>query len=135
MPQLLEDELPSRFKPTIDVDRTDERLEGGRPHRGRHVRARTHALAQLQVLGELEFLRNFGADLPTDHHRFDLGHLPFQDVREGLVDVAADHHAQYGVTEELQSLIALETVIGPGGMRYRTLKEIVVLELVTEGHL
>ena len=94
----------------LEVDRGHRRLE----HRSEDVAVdgEPGGLARLRVrmageklLAEPELLGDHRAARPRDDLRAELGHLPFLEVREALVQRVRDRELEHGVAEELEPFV------------------------------
>jgi len=70
-----------------------------------------------QPFAESEAPADYGAALARHDVRADLRELPFLVVGKPSVELACDRKAQDAVSEELEPLVGLRAILGPGGMR------------------
>ena len=87
-----------------------------------------------EQIGQARFLCDFSTGAPRDDGRLDLRQVALEELREANVKRLADHQVQHGVTEELESLVAV--VVGglghPRAMAHRAAQQLWIVERVTQ---
>ena len=68
-----------------------------------------------------------------DHGRFHLGQVPFLIFGEFLVERLADDQVENRIAEEFHALVAVQPIVGNGGVGQRFLEKLRILELVARG--
>ena len=121
-----DDEL--RREAELDPVELGER--GERRDRERHEHLGTRALDRRQLRRDVGVCRLVG--LPTDHGRLHLGQVALLVLGELAVERLTDDQVEDGVAEEFHPLVAVEAVIGDGGMGEGLPEEVGVFERVAE---
>ena len=120
-------DLPGRSDPAVQINRGQHclhsvRLDGG----ALSAAAGLLALAQVQILAQMQRLRHLYQAVLTHQGRPGPGQFPLRQIRVIAVQVVGHHHAQDRVTQELQPLVALEAspaLIGTGTVGQRIFQQ------------
>ena len=106
-------------EPVLEVDGRDRRLE----HGGQHVATSRDPLELVgrnlsrvgkKALPESQLLGHAGATLPRDDVGTDLGEAPFRSICEAVEHRSSDRKLEHAVAEELEPLVRLRALFGPG---------------------
>ena len=101
--------------------------------------AQAQQKAQEQIIAQANAIRDQGKGLLADHVRPHPGQLALGAVGEVTVEVIGDDHAQNGVAQKFQPLVAAQAVVEPfvgiGGMGQGILQQGNVPEAVADGLL
>src|SRR3984957_13378403 len=104
--ELAQDELPRGLPAGVEIDRSEDGLEGVGQDGGLGPATRPFfAPAQQEDLTYPEPTRHLRQDAGVNHGGTDLGQLAFGEVGEALERVAGHDEAQNGVAQELEALV------------------------------
>src|SRR5689334_744248 len=91
-----------------------------------------HPLAQEEEIAEVELAANAGTRTPANDSGFDLRQVPFLVIGETLEQLFTHHHAEDGITQELESLIRGESRVRTGSMSQGRPQELALTEAVLD---
>ena len=130
-----QDVFADRLKPPVQVNRRHDRLIHRRRQRVGKLLAVADALADDQQVMQPGFLRDFRAGSSGDDRGLDLGEIAFEIAGEPLVKRFADDEIEHGIAEELHAFIAVNAIVGDGGMRERLVQQIGIDKAIAEQFL
>src|SRR5205823_5878198 len=121
-PEAVEIEVIGRVVAGVKEDRAEHRLESVRQQRFQAPAAALRdALAEVQVVADVELLRHRGEGVGVHHRGADLRQLALLRVRPDLVQVLGGDQLQHRVTEVLQALVVprrhLRALVGERAVR------------------
>ncbi len=129
------DEAEGRRRPTIEVHRTQHRLEGiAEDRRLGSTTGGVFAFAQQDAVAQPDLERDLGQRRCVDHALAQVGELAFGEIAVHSVGQVGHHPAEHGVAQELEPLVAgRATHFGaPAAMSQRTAQQARIPELVAE---
>jgi hypothetical protein len=120
------------FKSAVEIDGGDDGFIDGGGEGAGHFFARGNAFADDEEFGETGFVGDFGAGSAGDDGRFYFCEIAFEVVGKLLEKGLANDDVEDGVAEEFHAFIAVEAMIGDGGVGEGLFQEIRVFEGVLQ---
>jgi hypothetical protein len=118
----VDDRRTDRLEPVLEIESAEGRLEQGRDDVPVVREARELLGVDLSCGGgepasEAEAAADDGAALPRDDVGPDLRQTSLGEVRKPLEELLCNRKPEHAVPEELQALVRVAPVLGPGGVR------------------
>ena len=125
-------DLPGLREPAVQIDSGQHSLHGVRPDGG-PLPASPGLLppAQLQVSPQPKLVGHLHQALFAHKGRPGPGQVPFGEVGMLFVEIVRRHHAQNGIAQKLQPLVAAEpppVLVGVGGVGQGVLQQLAVMK-------
>ncbi len=130
-----EDEIAGGVVSAVEIDRGDERFDGGGFAGAGESALGDHPFTDVEELEEFQIVGESGAGASGDDHAFNFGEFSFEVIWEAGVEFLADNRPEDGVAEEFESFVTAEAIVGDRSVGEGLFEQIDVGKLIPDGFL